>query len=142
MVVQGDVMGKCAGCSTTVERLVTYQVMNFSGSSVNVIPIGEVYTQAPGWSCTQPRPGISTTPCSEGSTTESDGTFTDDWSLNSDVYTPVGCGTTGNNVDDWEWCATNNSIGKLTGWSHTNAVSINGTVNPPTPMKKGLVINS
>jgi len=89
----------------------------------------------------QTQPGISITQCSEGITTLSNGTFQDGWSLNSDIFTPAGCGETGNNVDHWDWCATGNSIGKLTGWSHTNAVSINGYINRTNPMPSGKVIN-
>jgi hypothetical protein len=141
MIVEDDQMGHCYGCSTTVERFVTYQVMNFSGSSAGAIPIGESYTPVAGWNCTQSRPTTKVTLCSGGDTTLSDGEFTDGWTLTADGYTPVDCGETGNNVDDWQWCATGRSIGKLTGWVHTNAVSINGYVNPTTPMPAGHVIN-
>jgi IPT/TIG domain-containing protein len=141
MMVVDDNMGFCDTCSTTVERFVTYQVMNFSNSPTGTIPIGESFTQVAGWTCTQRRPGNGITLCSGGDTTLSDGEFIDGWSLNSDAYTPKGCGETGNNVDHWEWCATGNSIGKLTGGCLTNAVSINGFVNPPAAMPKGKVIN-
>jgi len=141
MVVDNDFMGHCGSCSTTVERFVTYQVMNFSGTSAGTIPIGESFTPVAGWNCTQSNPGVNPTQCSEGETTHPDGTFTDGWSLNSDSFTPAGCGETGNNVDHWLWCKTSRSIGTLTGWNHTNAVSINGYVNPPNQMPVGHVIN-
>ena len=141
MIVEDDFMGFCKGCSTTVKRSVTYQVMNFSNSPAGTIPIGESLTEVAGWTCTQSRPGTALTLCPKGGTTESDGQFTDGWSLSSDVYTPKGCGETGNNVDHWLWCASGNSIGKLTGGCLTNAVSINGFVNPPSAMPNGKVIN-
>jgi len=145
MVVQpnSDIMGKCNGCSTTVQRLVTYKVMNLSGSAAGAIAAGESYTPASGWNCTQTQPGVSIELCSLGFITNSDGTFTDGWTLSSDGYTPAGCGETGNNVDEWQWCPTTppTGIGKLTGWVKSLSVSINSYVNPPNPMPGGTVIN-
>jgi hypothetical protein len=143
MVVQSDTMGLCNGCSTTVKRNVKYKIMNLSGSSAGAIPIGESYTPVSGWNCTQSRPSVSLTLCSAGDTANSDGTFTDGWSLASDGFTPAGCGETGNNVDEWQWCATSPAtpVGKLTGWVKTSTVSINNYVNPPSAMPAGTVIN-
>jgi hypothetical protein len=142
MVVKLDTMGKCNGCSTIVKRFVTYQVTNLSGSATGSIPIGESLTQVAGWNCTQSRPVFNTTSCSQGATTLSDRTFTDGWSLGSDGYTPTGCGETGNNVDEWKWCATSTptNIGALTGGCKTNSVTINGYTNPPTAMSAGKII--
>jgi hypothetical protein len=138
MTVVADQLGTCSGCTTAVERLVTYQVKNFSNSNVAAIPIGENPTRS-NWNCNQTQPGITSTPCSEGDQTSSGGQFTDGWSLGADGYTPAGCG---NNMDDhWLWCPANRSIGHLSGYVHTNAVSINGVVNPPNQFMAGTVIN-
>jgi hypothetical protein len=138
MSVVADQLRKCSGCTTTVQRLVTYQVKNFSNSNVGAIPIGETAAES-GWNCNQSDPGTSTSPCSAGYQTNSNGQFTDGWSLASDGYTPTGCG---DNVDDhWLWCPAGTSIGHLKGYLHTNAVSINGVVNSPNQFAVGTVIN-
>jgi len=143
MTVLSDNMGKCQNCTTTVERFVQYQVVNLSGANAGTTRIGESYTQVAGWNCTQTRPSTSTTLCSAGVSTASGGTFTDGWTLNSDSYTPSGCGETGNNTDHWQWCAPSpaRTIGTLTGGCKTNSVTINGYTNPPNPMPAGKVIN-
>jgi hypothetical protein len=138
LTVVSDQLQKCSGCSTTVQRLVKYQVMNVSNSTAGTTAIGENPTDT-GWSCTQTNPGVSFTPCSEGATTDSSGQFTDSWTLKSDGWTPIGCGF--NTDDHWMWCPTGRSIGHLNGYIHTNAVSINGVVNPPTSFTPGTVIN-
>jgi len=138
MSVLTDNLGKCSGCNTTVERDVTYQVMNLSGSSTSTIAVGESLT-ASGWNCNQSNPGFQATSCSQNKTTNSAGQFTDAWTLEADGYSPVGCGL---NVDDhWLWCPNSSSIGHLSGYCHTNAVSINGVVNPPNQFKTGTIIN-
>ena len=138
MTVYSDVLGHCSGCTTTVARFVTYQVRNFTGSLAANIPIGEnVVTSS--WNCQQNDPGNETAPCSAGTMTGSSAEFTDEWALSSDSFTPVGCGE---NVDDhWRWCPTGSSIGHLSGYCHTNAVSINGVVNPPNQFSQGTIIN-
>ncbi|MFI5176279.1 MAG: Ig-like domain-containing protein, partial [Terriglobia bacterium] len=139
MVVQADWKTFCSNCSTTIERNVTYQIVNFSGTAVGVIPIGEIVTST-GWSCTQKRPGINTTPCPTGST-DSNGMFTDSWSLNSDIYTPIGCGEY-SSTDVWKWCAPSppRPVGTLNGVVHTNTIKINGVTTPPDSMPYGTVI--
>jgi len=143
MTVQSDTMGKCNGCSTTVERLVKYQVMKLSQTPAGTIPIGESYSQAAGWNCNQSFTGFSTASCSQGYTTLSDGTFTDGWTLNSDAYTPPGCGETGSSVDHWQWCTHSppSTFGTLTGGCKTNSVTINGYTDPPNAMPIGKIIN-
>jgi hypothetical protein len=138
MVVQSDVTGKCSGCATTVERFVTYQIQNFSGTNAGATWIGEVVTDT-GWSCTQSNPGSSTAPCSANQQTNSTGVFTDGWSLASDGYTPTGCGE--NTTDQWQWCKHTpaQDLGTLTGYLHTNAIKINGVVSP-SAMPTGTVI--
>lgn len=139
MIVQYDAIGWCSGCSTTRERDVTYQVMNFSQTPAGSIPIGESLSIT-GWSCNQQNPGGQTTPCGIASTYP-DGSFTDSWSLQSDAYTPIGCGAS--ITDEWQWCATSppRGIGHLSGYTHTDAISINGVVNPPNQFVQGAVIN-
>jgi hypothetical protein len=138
MTVVSDQLQKCSGCSTTVQRIVKYQVMNFSNAAAGTTAIGENPTDT-GWSCTQSNPGATSTPCSEGSTTDSSGQFLDGWTLSSDVYTPIGCGI--NTDDHWMWCPTGRSIGHISGYIHTNAISINSVINPPNSFTPGTVIN-
>ena len=128
LVVQGDAIGTCSGCTTAVKRQVTLQVIEFSGSPAFVIPIGEV-ASASGWNCAGTFPGVMTTPCSSGLDTNTSGTFTDSWSIASDGYSPTGCGF--NFTTHWQWCAASRTLGTLTGYTHTNAISMNGVVNPP-----------
>jgi len=137
MVVVTDNIGPCTGCSTTVMRTVTFQVIKFSGSPVFVIPIGEL-PSASGWNCTQTYPGLSATPCAEGVDTDTNGMFADTWSLARDIYTPVGCGI--NFTTHWQWCTAPKTFGTLTGYTHTNAVSMNGVVNPPNQFTVGTPI--
>ena len=137
MVVQNDVLGHCSGCTTTVSRIVTFQVIKFSGNPVFVIPIGEV-TSRSGWTCTQSEPGIITTPCSSGYDTTTSGTFEDEWDLGSDGFTPAGCGW--NFTTHWQWCAAPRTFGTLAGYTHNNAISENNVVNPPNTFAVGTVI--
>ena len=131
LTVQGDQLGKCSGCSTTVARFVTYQVTFFSGVPAGTTAVGENPVLS-NWNCNQSEPNPMSAPCSEGFMTTSNGEFTDEWSLGGDGYTPAGCGC---NVDDhWKWCVTGNSIGHLNGYIHTDAISINGVVNSPQPV--------
>lgn len=139
LVVQSDVTGKCSGCNNTVARFVTYQVRNFSGVNAGTTGICEIATNS-GWSCKQPDPGTETSACSINPTsTLPNGTFTDEWSLNSDAYTPVGCGMS--TTDSWKWSAhlPVQDLGTLTGYIHTNAIRING-VTSPAGMTPGTVV--
>jgi hypothetical protein len=129
MIVQSDVTGLCSGCSSTVARRVTYQVQNFSGTNAATTWIAENIAFS-GWSCTQ-QEGHQFAQCSQNDQTLSSGTFTDQWTMSSDAYTPAGCGF---NVtyDHWQWCqhSTAQTLGTLTGYVHTDKVSINGVVSP------------
>jgi hypothetical protein len=130
MTVEGDVTDHCTGCQTTVRRRVTYQIQNFSGTNAGVLNLGENFTTT-GWSCQQPNPGISTNNCtSNPAVTNSSGVFTDSWTLSSDAYTPTGCGY--NTTDHWQWCGHTpvQTLGTLTGYIHTDHISINGVVSP------------
>ncbi len=133
MLVSNDTIGTCNGCSTTVQRNVTYQVLNYSGSLPGAIPMCENVLLS-NWSCNQSQDTPTTTTCGKTSgTTSANSTFTDSWTLGGDGFTPVGCG---NNVSDtWSWVASSQSkifqpVGVLSGYTHTNAVSINNTVLP------------
>lgn len=138
MIVQSDITKVCSGCTTTVERDVTYQINNFSGTPSQNVWIGEVVSDS-GWSCTQKNPGVSTTQCSANDI-KSNGVFTDSWTMGLDTYTPVGCGQ---NVlyDNWQWCAHSPAqiLGALQGYVHTNQIEINGVVSP-NKMPTGTVI--
>jgi hypothetical protein len=138
MVVQSDATGLCSGCRSTVMRTVTYQVQNFSGTPASTTWMGENISVT-GWSCSQSNPGITTAPCSNNFKTNTAGVFSDQWSLGADGYTPAGCGD--NVTDHWQWCAHSptQTLGTLTGYTHTNAISINGTVSPNS-MPPGTVV--
>ncbi|MGA2170617.1 MAG: hypothetical protein ABSG62_20705 [Terracidiphilus sp.] len=129
MVVVSDFTIHCGGCATTVDRSVTYQIRNFSGTNAGQTGICEVPTLT-GWSCTQSMAGVSFQACTSPFITPSNGQFTDSWSLSSDIYTPVGCGT--NITDNWDWFYHSplQTLGVLTGYIHTNAISIDGVVSP------------
>jgi IPT/TIG domain len=128
MIVQSDITKACSGCTTTVERDVTYQIQNFSGSNAGTTPMCETPTFS-GWNCTQGE-SHRYDACSSPVATNSGGVFTDTWSMSSDAYTPAGCGF--NIVDHWDWASHSpvQDLGTLTGFVHTNTVSINGVVSP------------
>lgn len=138
MIVQNDVTGKCSGCNTTVARDVTYQIQNLGGTNAGATSICEVPTFS-GWNCQQPE-AHSYQKCSSPYTTFANGTFTDEWSMSSDSYTPSGCGFSIN--DYWEWAGHSPSpeeLGNLSGYVHTDKVSINGIVSP-AQMPRGTII--
>jgi len=137
MVVVSDVLGKCSGCTTAVNRVVSYQIIKFSLNPVFVIPIGEAPSVS-GWNCNQTFPGTIYTHCSDGVDTDTNGMFPDQWSMESDAYTPVGCGY--DITDHWQWCTAPKTFGTLTGYTHTDAIKINGVVNPPDQFAVGTVI--
>ena len=128
----------CNQCSTTVERDVTFQVMNASGSKAGRVLICEAPTWPPkplpgSWSCMQTENhGISN--CGAPGSTFADGTFVDAWTMKSDIYTPVGCGF--DTTDRWMWVATTvpttktKTICTFNGFIHTDFVSINGVLSP------------
>jgi hypothetical protein len=47
--------------------------------------------------------------------------------MSSDAYQPAGCGFT-TNYDHWQWCQHSpaQTLGTLTGYTHTNYIKING----------------
>jgi hypothetical protein len=135
MTVTSDVSGHCSGCRTTVARFVTYQVYNLSGSTVSNLPICE-NIQLSSWTCSQSQPTASVNTCfvNNGVTTAG-GSFTDQWTLNSDSWTPVGCGF-GSIHDTWQYPYHQSSptiivpFGTLNGSSFTNSTTINGCTTP------------
>lgn len=71
------------------------------------------------------------------------GQFTDAWSINSDLYAPIGCGF--NIQDQWDWIASPavfKELGGLVGYIHTNSIEINLSITPPAAnaMPAGTVI--
>jgi hypothetical protein len=132
LVVQNDVIGFCNGCSTTVERNTTYEVLNFSGVASTNIQLCET-PNITGWSCNQQFPGVNAIVCGTTSfNLPANSQFTDQWTLASDSFTPAGCGDS--LTDQWKWIASPNNfleLGSLNGFAHTNAISINGSVMPP-----------
>jgi hypothetical protein len=138
MIVQSDVTGKCSGCQTAVKRDVTYQIQNFSGTLANATWIGESPVDT-GWGCTQAFPGSHFSACSANYVTNAGGTFTDEWSISSDGFTPVGCGF--NVTDPWQWCKHSpaQTLGTLTGYIHNDHIKINGVISPAA-MAPGTVV--
>ncbi len=149
MVVQSDLIGFCTGCSTTMERDVTYNVQypDPDDTPAKNIKICETIKEPnpSDWNCNQPEPGTKTNVCVvDDSTTDSSGNFTDGWTLGADGYTPAGCGHS--LTDKWLQDVSNNvqvPFGTLMGFIHTNAIKINGTTTPPqtNSMRPGTRIN-
>ena len=132
VTVSGEQHGTCPGCQTTVDRVVDYQVMTYSGKYASTIWVCEapnVYN----WSCSQHR-GYQWTSCSSPYSATS-GIFDDEWTLASDSLTPVGCGF--DLTDPWMWAPTKQittTVATLSGYVHTNSISINGSPWPPTTL--------
>jgi len=138
MVVQTD-SGQtvlCDLCTTTVERQVVYQILNFDRSTAAGVQVCEVVT-ASNYTCAVPAtfPGLNITACTAPLTLLADGLLEDDWSLRSDGFSPVGCGYT--DADTWQWAGSAASfpqvLGRLNGTVNTNQVTINGTNSTTTP---------
>jgi hypothetical protein len=135
LIVESDVTETCLNCTTTVQRRVTYQIKNFSGTNAGTTNICE-QPAITGYSCTINN-GTSADWCpgtgsqtQSPTTSESNGQFTDEWSMASDGYTPVGCGF--NITDPWSWLTPSSTIkelGKASGYVHTNAVEIDNVTS-------------
>ena len=151
MAVQQDVWDHCVGCTTTVRRKVTYEVVNSDGSVAANIPLGEVMDLGTS-GCFQGRPSITINSCTvaqgqsignpSGGTsnksggmwaTDGNGEFTDSWTMGADGYTPAGCGFAAN-YDHWQLCGLTAPLGSvnagltfatLTGLVDTNRIGIN-----------------
>jgi hypothetical protein len=55
----------------------------------------------------------------------------DRWSMQSDAYTPAGCGF--DITDSWQWAGHSprpQTLCTLYGYVHTNAIKINGVLSP------------
>jgi hypothetical protein len=132
--------------SLQVARVVQYQAFNIDKTVAANIPIAEQFI-ATGWSCTNPatQPTTETTLCDGSTVTDSDGNFPypDDWTRYIG-YTPEGCGA--NITDHWQWCSpsgptTGITFMTLIGFIHTNAIEINGNIQPPSDgMSQGTII--
>lgn len=136
-IVANDQLFFCGGCSTAVLRKVTMQVKNFSSSNASNILIAES-ASASGWNWTQSNPGVTTTKCGDNYETDSNGYMADQWTISSDTYSPVGCGF--NFTTHWQWCAAGKTFLTLNGYTHTNAIDMNGVVDPPNKFSVGQVI--
>lgn len=92
MLVALDQAGFCNGCSTTVQRLVRYQIMNFSGTSntMSTQEIGEAPSLTPS-TCTPPGLTSFNACGSSFPAFPVAGFFTDRWTMGRDGSTPVGC---------------------------------------------------
>jgi hypothetical protein len=125
-------------CPTNECRTVQYQIVNFSGITAGETNLCETPSLT-AWSCTQNPPGVSFQGCPSLYYTPSDGILTDEWTIGSGSYSPVGCGYT--ITDTWNWGFTSppTPLGLLTGHIYTNAIQING-VTSPAQMPPGTVV--
>ena len=147
MLVVADLIGYCSGCATTVSRLMQYQAMNFG----NTVAGGIAVCEAPADSNTSSPAcdgGVTQvyTACTNPITTLFDGTFYDRWGFLSDGNTPVGCGV--DVTDPVMWLASSDpqqvtiTFATINGYIRTNAVNIQGYVEPPpNPVPSGTRIN-
>lgn len=133
MKILTDTTVKCNGCNSTVLRKFTYQVMvgagePWSGPTGTGGAMCETNTVT-NWNCTQSAV-VATSACSNPQLfvwTDPNGNMPgfDGWSLNSDSFTPVGCGY--NTADTWNALAGSQvAVGKMTGYLHTDSISVNG----------------
>jgi hypothetical protein len=129
MKVISDTWGLCEGCKTTIQRVIAYQIINFSGSDSGASTVCETPTRS-GWSCNQPEPTVSANFCSSSPYDSYDGTFRDTWTLSSDNLAPSGCGVNIN--DPWYWAYTSSPtpIGTPAGYIHTDAIQIDDVTTP------------
>jgi hypothetical protein len=128
MQVVQDYQNICSGCTTTVARVTTYQVMQANGTNVGNIAICETLSDSM-WNCSQSAPTVDSLACGTppGGTT-STGQFTDIWSLNANNFTPVGCGFQ-TATDVWKRANIDGSFtafGTLNGALMTTSTTING----------------
>jgi hypothetical protein len=138
MEVTGDTSGPCSGCTSTIQRSVSYQAKNFSGSNAGIATFCEVPSPT-SWNCSQGQPGVTANSCPSNGYDSYDGTFIDSWTLGSNGYTPTGCGL--NISDPWYWAYTspNTPIGTPAGFIHTNAIEIDG-VTTPSQLSSGTIM--
>jgi hypothetical protein len=132
VLVQTDLTEHCGGCSTTVQRIVTYQAVTFAGQPAAGIELGEVPTLGT-WSCVSPAQGnqsVNYLSCPSATYTDSNGEFSDTWGFTSDDVAPGGCGVQVTS-DHYEWCLPNKTFATLGGEITATAVTMNGYTNPP-----------
>jgi hypothetical protein len=134
-----DNSGPCSGCTTTIYRLINYQVKNFSGSNTGPVTICEE-PSASAWSCAQSNPPLSANFCGSDPGESYSGTFTDKWTLGPGNWTPIGCGRP-SVIDPWFWSTpTPTPIGTPSGSIFTNAITIQG-VTTPNQLSAGTIIS-
>ena len=140
MLVLNDVTDVCSGCSTTARRTLDFQVM---------LPSGQPWSGSTGTGGTMCETLThGTTNCTPGTYSQTsacdsppnfvtmgpDGKLTDQWSFNSDSFTPAGCGFSTSDV--WNAIAGATPpyltpVGLLAGFLHTDAIQVNGTTATP-----------
>ena len=133
----GERAGPCDACATTIQTVIQYQVMNYSGSTAGTIQACEapvLYNYTCHGSFTSEYNQCSNNPTggNSGPTTAYSGQITDTWTLGSDKITPAGCGA--DITDPWKWFVSAQitpTLATLSGYIDTNAISINGVVYPP-----------
>ena len=130
LLVISDIWGYCNGCTTTIFRDVQYQIKNFSNTNAGPTTICELPSLT-GWNCTQNEPRKSARYCGSNPFDSYSGTFVDHWSLESDNFSPSGCGET-SVVDPWYWSYTTPKtlLGTPSGSLLTNHITINNVTAP------------
>jgi hypothetical protein len=139
MIILTDKTGLCSGCTSTAERDFTYQVMvspgqPWSGPTGTGGAMCET-NQVTGWNCAQSAP-VETSSCGNPDLFVWAGTNGvmpgyDAWSFFSDSFSPAGCGW--NTSDLWNALAgTQVGVGGMSGYIHTNAIKVNGSVSTPS----------
>lgn len=87
----------------------------------------------------EPSLPLSTTACNASYSTDSSGTFNDEWGWYVG-YGPTGCGLS--ITDHWQMCSPSGPVATfmtLTGFIDTNATQINGYTSPPSSIPQGTV---
>jgi len=124
-------------CSS-VKRVITFQIVDRNGNRVvGVVPVKEKFTSISSNTCGNGQP--EEIGCSSMNATA--GILTDRIS--------IGCNSVGGScgydiTKQYQWCPSRRApvpIGTYSGYTHSDAVSINGNVMPPDSMAPNTVIN-
>ena len=133
MKVISDNSGPCEGCKATIQRVMIYQVINFSLSNAGPSTFCEqpnIQPSATGPACSGGTPHIIANVCGIRNLDSIDGQIPDTWTLSSDNVSPVGCGM--DVTDPWYWAYTSprTLLGIPSGYVHTNSIEIDNVVSP------------
>ncbi|MGH9518347.1 MAG: IPT/TIG domain-containing protein, partial [Terriglobales bacterium] len=127
MIVLSDTTLNCMGCAITEQRNVEYQVKMFSGADGSYINLEENATTA-NWTCSVPATADTSACTDKDANADSNGIFTDGWSVNTDSANPSGCGWD-MTADHWEWCTLDKAFGTLNGHIGQFTITIDGVTS-------------